>query len=161
MISAVASTSRLLSLSKMRAYWRGGGHKGGAGLAVWLCVGGCGGSHSRLLPHLSAEVSAYPSNDIIHHHQLLADKEKWHGLHLENMEKKKKNSDSDNHSVQSVSRKKKKKKIKSCGSSIPPPLQSWFRGIYSKTSHNSPHSVSSIQICSFSLAQYSIQRALC
>lgn len=45
------------------------------------------GSHSRLLPHLGAEVSAFPSNYIIHHHQLSADKEKLYELHLESKTK--------------------------------------------------------------------------
>lgn len=142
--------------------------KGGGGGTkveqVWQC--GCvwGGVGGHI--HVSCHTSALRSRRI---HQMILSitisswliKRNDTGCIWRIWKKKKKNSDSDNHSVQSVSRKKKKKKIKSCGSSIPPPLQSWFRGIYSKTSHNSPHSVSSIQICSFSLAQYSIQRALC
>lgn len=43
------------------------------GTKVEICVSG---SHARLLPHFNVEVSVYPSNDIIHHHQLLDDKER-------------------------------------------------------------------------------------
>lgn len=65
---------------------------------------------------------------------------------------RKKKGDSDNHSAQ-----KKKKNVAPRSS---PPAVLVQRNLF-KTSHNSLNSFSSIQICSFSLAQYSIQCFLC